>query len=118
MTHQDEQDPFEQGLALFNAGKFFECHEIWEIAWKQADGEPRAFFQGLIQAAVAILHTERGNRGGAKSVYAKARARLDPLPGAFMSVALDEFRVALAEFFEQMGAGTEIPCRPQLRRCE
>lgn len=117
MTHQDEHDPFEQGLALFNAGKFFECHEVWEIAWKQAQGEPRAFFQGLIQAAVAILHAERGNRRGAISVYAKARARLDLLPGVFMGVALEEFRVALAEFFEHLEAGTDIPCRPQLRRC-
>ena len=118
MTHQDEPDPFEQGLALFNAGKFFECHEVWEIAWKDALGEPRAFFQGLIQAAVAILHAERGNCRGAISVYAKARARLDPLPGVFMGVALDEFRVALGEFFEQLEAGTEIPGRPRLRRCE
>jgi uncharacterized protein len=118
MTHQDERDPFEQGLALFNAGKFFECHEVWEIAWREARGEPRVFFQGLIQAAVAILHAERGNRPGAKSVYAKARARLDPLPGAFMGIALDEFRAALARFFEQLEEGPEIPCRPQLRRCE
>jgi uncharacterized protein len=118
MTHQDEHDPFEQGLALFNAGKFFECHEVWEIAWKEARGEPRAFFQGLIQAAVAILHAERGNRRGSISVYNKAKAGLDPLASAFMGVALDEFRVALAEFFEQLEAGTEIPGRPRLRRCD
>ena len=118
MTHQDEQDPFEHGLALFNAGKFFECHEVWEIAWKEARGEPRAFLQGLIQAAVAILHAERGNHRGAISVYKKARAKLDLLPSAFMGVALDEFRLALAEFFEQVELGPEIPRQPQLRRCE
>src|SRR5262249_36075953 len=115
MTHQDEHDPFEEGLAVFSAVEFFGCREDWESAGKDARGQPRAFFQGLIQAAVAILHAERGNRRGAKSVYAKARARLDPLPDAFMGVALDEFRWALAEFFEQLGVDTEIPCRPRLR---
>jgi uncharacterized protein len=116
MTNLKERNPFDEGLALFNAGKFFECHEAWEISWQLASGKVRVFLQGLIQAAVAILHAERGNTRGAASVYAKARAKLDPLPEIFIGIDLGEFRVALAHFFERVKAGRELPPPPRIRR--
>jgi len=117
MTKPKEPDPFEQGLALFNAGRFFECHEVWEALWKRASGADRLFYQGLIQAAVAILHAERGNLRGAASTYAKARAKLDALSGEYMGIAIDGFRDALARFFAQALAGAgELPPRPKICR--
>ena len=41
--------------------------------WKRSDGETKLFYQGLIQAAVAILHAQRGNLEGARSLYEKRR---------------------------------------------
>ena len=61
-------DFFENGIDLFNEGRFFECHEAWEEVWKRSDGEQKLFYQGLIQAAVAILHAQRGNLQGARSM--------------------------------------------------
>lgn len=119
MTKPKEPDPFQQGLALFNAGQFFECHEVWESLWKPASGTDRLFYQGLIQAAVAILHAERGNLRGAASTYAKARAKLDTLGGEYMGIAIDGFRATLAEFFAKaLAAKGELPPRPQIRRRE
>ena len=109
-------DPFGEGLALFNAGRFFECHEAWERIWKQANGTEKLFYQGLIQAAVAILHAERGNLRGAASIYKKARAALDPLPTVYLQLALGEFRVSLEEFFVSALAGNHLPPRPQIKR--
>ncbi len=71
---------FEEGIDLFNNGKFFECHEAWEEVWKRSEGDAKLFYQGIIQAAVAILHAQRGNLTGAASMYAKASAKLDHLP--------------------------------------
>ena len=71
---------FQGGLALFNSGDFFACHEVWEELWLRSSGEEKLFYQGLIQAAVAILHAERGNLSGALSTWRKACAKLDPLP--------------------------------------
>jgi uncharacterized protein len=116
MTNPKQRDPFDEGLALFNDGKFFECHEAWEISWQRADGEVRVFLQGLIQAAVAILQAERGNARGAASVYAKARAKLDPLPEIFMEIDVEGFRGALADFFDPAAAEREVLVRPQIRR--
>lgn len=112
------EDCFERGIELFNAGRFFECHEAWEEVWKKSSGAEKLFYQGMIQAAVAILHALRGNRAGAASVYAKARAKLDPMPAEYMGLALGEFRESMREFFAKAldpGCGESAPLPPTLK---
>ena len=111
-------DYFHEGIELFNAERFFECHEAWEQVWNRSHGAEKVAIQGLIQAAVAILHLERGNREGAESLYAKARAKLDPLPNEFNGMAIDELRESLAEFFRTglTADSLQLPNRPKLRR--
>lgn len=118
MRTRARDDFFETGLALFNAGRFFECHEAWEVVWQRADGAHKIFYQGLIQAAVALAHAERGNWRGALSVYGKARAKLDGLPMIHCGLAVGEFRDALAEFFVTAGSAAVSPARPRIRRVE
>lgn len=89
-----------QGIELFNAGRFFDCHEVWEEVWKRASGAEKLFYQGMIQAAVAILHAQRGNPRGARSTWEKARAKLEPLPANHMGIALDELRSAVDAFIK------------------
>lgn len=68
----------ERFVAAFNAGRYFEAHEILEDFWRDYRGPDRTFYQGLIQAAVALYHRDRENRAGALRVAARARARLEP----------------------------------------
>lgn len=111
----DTGDTFQHGLALFNRGEFFACHEVWEQLWLRSLDPDKRFYQGLIQAAVAILHAERGNLRGAIATWRKARAKLDPLPGHHMGIALDEFREALAKFFEDARDSASLPPRPEIQ---
>lgn len=113
---QSAESAFAAGLALFNQGRFFACHEAWEVAWKQARGVERTVIQGLIQTAVALLHVERGNPRGARLVYAKARAKLDPIPPRTMGLELEDFRIELDRYFAAVLVGDEPPARPLLRR--
>ncbi len=115
---RDRTTAFREGLALFNQGRFFDCHEAWEVVWKQAEGAERLLVQGLIQAAVALLHVERGNLRGARSVYAKACAKLDPLPSNLMGLALEDFRIALRDFFNDALAGRVTRSPPRLRQVD
>jgi predicted metal-dependent hydrolase len=55
----------QHGIRLFNAGRFFECHEVWEEVWTPQRGPRRLFLQSLIHFAVALHHAERGNPEGA-----------------------------------------------------
>ncbi len=118
MTRQPHPDFYQQGIDLFNQGRFFECHEAWEEIWKRADGAAKLFYQGLIQAAVAILHAQRGNFQGARSLYEKASAKLDPIPHEHMGLAIGELRVALRRFIEfaSRADGRPLPAPPRLRR--
>src|ERR1700736_2237391 len=100
---------FKEGIDLFNEGKFFECHEAWEEVWKRSEGDAKLFYQGIIQAAVAILHAQRGNLTGAASLYAKASAKLGHLPSEHMEIALGELRDALKDFFAIALNGATIP---------
>lgn len=112
---EDARDLWAAGVELFNAGRFFDCHEVWEEVWKRASGAEKLFYQGMIQIAVAILHAERGNPRGARSTWNKARAKLEPLPGEHMGIALGELRDATAEFIAAMPVGDEF-APPKIRR--
>ena len=109
---------FEEGVKLFNAGRFFECHEAWEEVWKRSEGDEKLFYQGLIQAAVAILHAERGNLAGAVSLYERAMVKLEPLPPVHEKLAIGELRIAMRNFIEKVTSQEteELPERPKLRR--
>ena len=115
---QSHPDFFQQGIDLFNEGRFFECHEAWEEIWKRSDGEAKLFYQGLIQAAVAILHAQRGNLEGARSLYEKASAKLAPIPPEHMGLAIGELRIELNRFIEIAirAADNPLPNPPRLRR--
>ncbi len=118
MTRRPHPDFFEDGIDLFNQGRFFECHEAWEEIWKRSDGEVKLFYQGLIQAAVAILHAQCGNLEGARSLHRKASARLDPIPHEHMGLAIGELRVELSRFIKiaSRADGRPFPKPPHLRR--
>jgi predicted metal-dependent hydrolase len=46
---------FDRGLAAYQAGDFFEAHELWEELWRDTPvGADRQFFHGLIQVAAAM----------------------------------------------------------------
>jgi uncharacterized protein len=112
-------DTFDRGLELFNRGEYFACHEVWEDLWRRSTGSDKLFYQGLIQAAAAILHAERASPRGAAAIWRKARVKLATLPAVHMGIALGDFRDALAEFFtEALGraVGCALPPRPSIRR--
>jgi uncharacterized protein len=108
---------FERGIDLFNEGQFFECHEAWEEIWKRSDGDAKLFYQGLIQAAVAILHAQRGNLEGARSLYEKASVKLDAIPPEHMGLAIADLRLELSKFIETATSkALPLPAPPRLRR--
>jgi hypothetical protein len=62
--------------ALFDAGLYFETHEVLEPLWRAARGVARETLQGLIQIAVGYQHWADGNLAGARSLLAEGSARL------------------------------------------
>jgi hypothetical protein len=71
---------------LFDAGLFFEVHEVLEAEWLTLADPERAAVQGLIQIAVALHHLAHANPRGATSLFAAGRARLAPHRPTFVGV--------------------------------
>jgi predicted metal-dependent hydrolase len=80
-----------EGVRLFNAEDFFESHEILEELWSETQDDRRKFYQGLIQAAVALLHFGNGNLGGAKKVYLSSRKYLEQYRPEYEGLDVGQF---------------------------
>ncbi len=53
-------DPCYAGyFACFNAGEYYEAHDVLEHLWLQCTDENRLFYQGLIQIAGGFVHLQK-----------------------------------------------------------
>jgi hypothetical protein len=78
-----EESAIERARAAWDAGLFFEVHEILEPVWL-ADRSPRRdALQGLILAAAGLHHLCDGNRAGASGLCRHAARRLRRAPESF-----------------------------------
>ena len=79
-----------EGIEHFNKCDFFEAHEVWEELWADTQGEPRRFYQGLIQVAVCLHHFGNGNIRGAKKLYFGCRGYLQDYQPKYLGLDLDK----------------------------
>jgi predicted metal-dependent hydrolase len=70
-------DLLETGIILFNSGKFYEAHEVWEDLWRETEAPLKTCYQGLIQAAVGMYHLSNLNEVGAASQLQKSIRNLE-----------------------------------------
>jgi uncharacterized protein len=96
---QGELSPLgRQGVALLNAGDYFEAHEALEHAWMEATELEGYLYRALLQVAVAYLHVERDNYRGAVKMLLRLRQWLEPLPDECRGVDLAGLRAQIGEF--------------------
>lgn len=75
-----------RGIAEFNAGAYWECHETLEALWVAERGPIRDLYQGILQIGVGFYHLRAGNRNGALKVLGRGLRRLDGLSPACQHV--------------------------------
>jgi len=85
-------------IELFNRAEFFKSHEVLEELWKVASSELKPFYQGLIQAAVALHHIRRNNIEGAKYEYIRSRQKLEKYPHKYCGIDLKNFLEQMDQF--------------------
>jgi uncharacterized protein len=100
----EEAAAFRRGVAEFNDGLFFECHDTLEELWAGLRGPSRDFFQGLIQVAVAFHHLSNLNAGGASSMMERALGRFRAYPGRYFGFDLDAQRAELRAWRERLAS--------------
>ncbi|MCC7392693.1 DUF309 domain-containing protein [Candidatus Sumerlaeota bacterium] len=96
---------------LFNEGDYFEAHEVLEDLWAIEVAPLKNYYKGLIQAAVAICHWERGNVSGAWRLWKSAREYLLPFPATYEGFDLGPFRNAVDQLFTPLRENLHIAPR-------
>ena len=105
----EERRALVKGIAEFNAGLFFECHDTLEDMWGGIRGPSRDFFQGLIQESVGFYHLTGGNAPGAASMLERASKRLQAYPDRYFGFDLAAHRRELAGWLDRIRTGEAPP---------
>jgi predicted metal-dependent hydrolase len=105
---------FSEGLEAFNAGQFYEAHEIWEEVWLETPNPEKIFLKGLIQVAAAFHHYSRANSPGTRNLLHSGLLKLDFFPEEHRGLALEPLRAAVRLWLAELDAGenpehTKIP---------
>ena len=94
----DNEVRFQDGIDLFNAGKYWHAHESWEEIWQELGHEPpddwEILLRGLIQIAAGLhcvtLGKERGARGNLMKGWSKIILWDEPFLGLDLRALANE----------------------------
>jgi uncharacterized protein len=107
--NDEERELLARGVAEFNAGFFFECHDTLEDLWSGVRGPSRDFFQGLIQVAVGFYHLSNGNSGGAATLLRRGLGRLAKYGDRYGGLDLAAPRREVTDWLARVEAGGTFP---------
>ena len=108
MNSLEREKKFEEGLAHFNARKFFEAHEFWEEIWLVEPEPEKTFLQGLIQVTAAFHHRQRGNPEGVELLLAAGIVKLLRFPEDHRGLAIGELRENAKRWARAVGMGNDL----------
>jgi len=86
-----EQDAHYLGYFLcFNAGLYYEAHDVLEELWLRERGRPNdSFYKGLIQFAGAFVHLQKNRLKPSAALFKLAEANLTKYPGRHEALRVD-----------------------------
>jgi hypothetical protein len=80
----------QEGIALFNRGQYFDCHEVLEDAWNEEPEPIRLLYQGILQISVACYHIQNKNWRGAMKVLERGLPKIRRFAPDCMGLDLDK----------------------------
>ena len=72
-----DADILSRAKALFNAERYWECHETLEGLWRRKQGVEKRLLQGIILVCAAYVHHQKGEDGVALGVLGRGAKLLD-----------------------------------------
>ena len=107
---------FAEGVAHWNAERFWDAHESWERLWLTLEGDTKRWLQGLIQYAAAFHHFQRGHVAGAFSrLLVAAEEKTAGYAGPTWSLDWPTLEAALQPwrvYGVEVGEGAAFPVSP------
>jgi uncharacterized protein len=96
-------DAMSEAIALFNAERFWEAHEVLESLWRVAEGEEKRVLQGLILTCAAFVHEQKGEREVALGVAKRALSLLSWPEPEYHGVGIASLHEKLTAMLEARG---------------
>ncbi len=107
MNSDQKREILAHGIACFNRGLFFECHEALEQIWLAETPEEKPFYQGLIQVAAAFHHFQSGKLAGARSLLRQGLEKLAAYPSEHHGIDLSGLRAVLQPWLRVLDSNQE-----------
>lgn len=82
----------EEGIRLFNEGRYFAAHEAFEAAWRIEPDPDRRLYQGILQAGIAYMHARNRYFKGVFAMYERCQLWLPPWPDHCRTIDVGKFR--------------------------
>lgn len=95
---------FLHGVALFNAGQFYQQHDVFEQQWREEPRPIRQLYQGVLQIGVALHQVEKGNYRGAVKMLRRGLPRLRNLPPVCQTLDVATLRRSARAVHDQLVA--------------
>jgi len=86
---------------LFNAERYWECHEILESLWRQKQGDEKSLLQGIILVCAAFVHHQKGEEEVAFSVLGRGLRQLGHRSGRYGVIDAGRMRERVEEILAQ-----------------
>jgi predicted metal-dependent hydrolase len=92
-----------EGVELFDSGRYWEAHEVWEREWTpDRKGPDSGFYKGLIQIAAGCLHYTRRNRRGAINKWRSGADYLRPYLPQHKGLRLEPLVMSVDAYLDAM----------------
>jgi len=75
--HLSDKEILSRARELFNAERYWECHEVLEGLWRQKQGEEKRLLQGIILVCAAFVHHQKGEEDVAHGVLGRGMKLLE-----------------------------------------
>lgn len=105
-----------KAIALFNAGDYYQQHDLLEALWRDEPRRIRDLYQGVLQVGVAYFQAQRGNDRGALKMLLRSERWLADLPAICQGVDVETLRqdaarvkAALEDRIRRRRAGATLP---------
>ncbi|MBN1332838.1 MAG: DUF309 domain-containing protein [Synergistales bacterium] len=109
--NRTDSELFFEGIALFNSGKYYECHDLMEYLWGHGEDELRNLYKGILHLAVALYHFRNHNLKGAASLLESGIHLLGEYPPLTAGVDITLLLSNADTFLRQIRKGDLELCR-------
>ncbi|HEY9752730.1 MAG TPA: DUF309 domain-containing protein [Coleofasciculaceae cyanobacterium] len=101
----DQPAEFWLAITQFNQGHFYDCHDTLEALWIEATEPDKAFYQGILQLAVAFYHLGNDNWRGAVTLLGEGLGRLSRYPEVYAEIQVDQLIQGAAAILKHLQQG-------------